>query len=106
MTLVDISRSLATICGDLSAPAWGETDSTHVGELASVHLDVADVCLNLSAELLEVLDDGHLDGLAEIGVVVGDGSGLLADAVEDVLHAALAQLCGVSETSTAGLRAE
>lgn len=48
------------------------------GELAGVELDVLDVGLDLGAELLQVLDDGHVDSLGQVGVMVGDGSGLLA----------------------------
>ncbi len=62
-----------------------------VGELAGVLLDILDVRLDLGAELLEVLDDGALDGLCEVGVVVGDDAGLVADAVVDVLDAVLAE---------------
>jgi hypothetical protein len=56
------------------------------------------VRLDLGAELLKVLDDGALDGLCEVGVVVGDDAGLVADAVVDVLDAVLAEeLVALSE---------
>ena len=56
-----------------------------VGELASVLLNIPDVCLDLGAELLEVLYDGALDGLGKVGVVVSNDTGLVTDAVVDVL---------------------
>lgn len=65
--------------------------SDRVGELAGVLLHILDVSLDLGAELLEVLDDGSLDRLCEVGVMVSDDTGLVADAVVDVLDTVFAE---------------
>jgi hypothetical protein len=39
---------------------------------------------------MEVLDDRRINGATEIGVLVGDGAGAVANSIVDVLKAALA----------------
>ncbi len=62
-----------------------------VGELAGILLHILDVSLDLGAKLLEVLDDGALDGLGEVGWWISDDTGLVADAVVDVLDTVLTE---------------
>lgn len=65
--------------------------SHHVGQLARVLLHVGNVRLDLLAQLVQVLDNRAFDRLGKVSVVVRNGAGLLANAVEDVLETVLAE---------------
>ena len=42
--------------------------------------------LDLSSKLLQVLHDGTVDSAAKVGVLVGNSTRLVANAIEDVLQ--------------------
>lgn len=47
--------------------------------------------LDFKVQFLEVLNDGALDRLAQVGMMVSDDAGLVADVVVDVLKTVLAK---------------
>lgn len=50
-----------------------------------------DVCLDLQPKLLQVLDNRTVNRSTQVGMVVRHNTGLIADAVVYILHAALTE---------------
>jgi hypothetical protein len=62
-----------------------------VGQFTGVLLHILDMSLDLGSQLLQVLNNGSLDSLCQVGVVVGNDTGLFSNAVEDVLDTIFTQ---------------